>query len=44
LGITQKYGASATHMGKLLPRLKAGRGGGCPLLIFGITRKLLKEE
>jgi len=44
LGITHKYGASTTHMGKLLPRLKAGRGGGCPLLIFGITRKLLKEN
>jgi len=44
LGITQKYGASTTHMGKLLPRLKAGRGGGCPLLIFGITHKLLKED
>ena len=44
LGITQKYGASTTHLGKLLPRLKAGRGGGCPLLIFGITRRLLQEE
>jgi len=44
LGIAQKFGASTTHLGKLLPRLKAGRGGGCPLLIFGITRKLLKEE
>ena len=43
LGIMGKYGASTTHMGKLLPRLKAGRGGGCPLLIFGIT-KLLYEE
>lgn len=43
LGIIQKYGASTTHLGKLLPRLKAGRGGGCPLLIFGITRKLLGE-
>lgn len=43
LDIMHKYGASTTHLGKLLPRLKAGRGGGCPLLIFGITRKLLKE-
>lgn len=32
-----KFGASTTHMGKLLPRIKAGRGGGCPLLVFGIT-------
>lgn len=43
LGIMQKYGASTTHIGKLLPRLSAGRGGGCPLLIFGITEKLLVE-
>lgn len=43
LGLIHKYGASTTHLGKLLPRLRAGRGGGCPLLIFGITRKLLKE-
>ena len=36
-----KYGASTTHMGKLLPRLKAGRGGGCPILTIGITQKQL---
>lgn len=39
-----KYGASTTHMGKLLPRLKAGRNGGCPVLVFGITQKLLKAS
>ena len=43
LGIIKKYGASTTHLGKLLPRMKSGRGGGCPLLIFGITEKLLWE-
>jgi hypothetical protein len=32
-----KYGASTTHMGKLLPRLRANRNGGCPVLVFGIT-------
>src|SRR5258708_6403015 len=42
LGISQKYGASTTHLGKLLPRLQAGRGGGCPLLIFGITELLVE--
>jgi len=36
-----KYGASTTQMGKLLPRLKAGRNGGCPVLVFGITPKLI---
>ena len=41
LNILKKYGASTTHMGKLLPRLKAGRNGGCPILVFGITSRLL---
>jgi len=40
LGIYRKYGASTTWMSKLLPRIAGGGGGGCPLLIFGITRKL----
>jgi len=30
-----KYGASTTHMAKLLPRLRAGRSGGCPVLAIG---------
>lgn len=42
--IKNKYGASTTHMGKLLPRLRAGRNGGCPVLVFGITTKLLQEN
>jgi CRISPR-associated protein Csd2 len=43
LEIMPKYGASTTHMGKLLPRLEAGRNGGCPVLVFGITSKLLTD-
>jgi hypothetical protein len=43
LGIMDKYGASTTQMRKLLPRLKAGRNGGCPILVFGITKKLCNE-
>lgn len=43
LGVMPKYGASTTHMGKLLPRLEAGRNGGCPVLVFGITTKLLTD-
>ena len=39
-----KFGASTTHMGKLLPRLQAGRNGGCPVLVFGITPRLLETE
>ena len=41
LNIMKKYGASTTWMGKLLPRLHAGRHGGCPLLVIGITPKLI---
>lgn len=37
LDIKSKYGASTTTMKKLLPRLNAGRHGGCPILVFGIT-------
>ena len=36
LGVSKKYGASTTWMGKLLYRLKSGRSGGCPVLAFGI--------
>jgi hypothetical protein len=39
--IFKKYGASTTHINKLLPRLDAGRNGGCPVLVFGITEKLI---
>jgi len=38
-----KYGASTTWMGKLLYRLNAGRHGGCPVLVFGITPKLISD-
>lgn len=41
--VRAKYGASTTWMGKLLYRLNAGRHGGCPVLVFGITPKLIKD-
>ena len=40
LGRGTSYGASTTHMGKLLPRVDGGGGGGCPLLVFGIKSSL----
>lgn len=40
LGRGTSYGASTTHMSKLLPRVQGGGGGGCPLLVLGITRHL----
>ncbi|MCT4583103.1 MAG: hypothetical protein N4A35_16955 [Flavobacteriales bacterium] len=36
LGKGNSYGSSTTHLGKLLPRIDGGSGGGCPLLVFGI--------
>lgn len=41
--IKKKYGASTTWMGKLLYRLNAGRNGGCPVLVFGITPKIITD-
>ncbi|MGI4880594.1 MAG: BglII/BstYI family type II restriction endonuclease [Janthinobacterium lividum] len=43
LGRGTSYGASTTHMSKLLPRVLGGGGGGCPLLVLGITRALYDE-
>ena len=34
------YGASTTHMGKLIPKIEGGGGGGCPVLVFGIKETL----
>ena len=44
LGRSASYGASTTHMSKLLPRIQGGGGAGCPLLVFGIRRSLYVED
>ena len=44
LGRGSSYGASTTHMSKLLPRIEGSGGGGCPLLVFGITQSLYTED
>ena len=44
LGRKDSFGASTTHMSKLLPRIQGGGGAGCPLLVFGITKKLYVED
>jgi hypothetical protein len=38
------YGASTTHMSKLLPRLRGGSGGGCPIVVFGIRPAAYIED
>lgn len=44
IGRGSSYGASTTHMGKLLPRIEGGGGGGCPILVFGIKSSLIVED
>lgn len=44
LGRGKSYGASTTHMSKLLPRIEGGGGAGCPILVFGISKKLYRED
>jgi hypothetical protein len=44
IGRGDSFGASTTHMSKLLPRLEGGGGGGCPVLVFGIKRTLYVED
>lgn len=44
LGRGSSYGASTTHMSKLLPRIEGGGGAGCPILVIGITKQLYIED
>ena len=41
--IKNKYGASTTWTGKLLPRIYARRHGGCPLLVVGLTPNTISD-
>ena len=41
--LIQKYGASTTWMGKLIPRLESRRNGGCPILAIGIRKKCVVD-
>ena len=40
----KSYGNSTTHMGKLIPRLEGGSGGGCPVAVFGIRKEAYVED
>lgn len=44
LGRGSSFGASTTHMSKLLPRIEGGSGGGCPVLVIGISKDLYIED
>ena len=43
LGRGASYGASTTHMSKLIPRIEGGGGGGCQILVFGIPKHLYEK-
>ena len=40
----QSYGASTTHLDKLLPRMEGGGGGGCPVVAFAIKRAAYVDD
>lgn len=40
LGRYGSYGEATTHMGKLLPKVEGGGAGVCPVVVFGLTKKL----
>ncbi len=44
LGEGKKYGSSTTHMAKLLPRIRGGGAGGCPIVVFGIRGACYVDE
>lgn len=44
LGRGSSFGNSTTHLSKLLPRIEGGSGGGCPILVIGITNKIFDEN
>ncbi len=44
LGRGKSYGSSTTHMSRLLPRIQGGGGGGCPILVFGISKRCYVEN
>lgn len=43
LGKGSSYGASTTHMDKLVPKIDGGSAGGCPVLVFGIKQQLYRS-
>jgi hypothetical protein len=44
LGKGASYGVSTTHIGRLLPRIDGGSGGGCPVVVFGIRKEAYVDD
>ena len=44
IGRGSSYGPSSTILSKLLRKMEGGSGGGCPVLVFGITKTLYDKS
>jgi len=44
IGKGKSYANNTTHMAQLLPRIEGGGGGGCPILVFGISRRAYVDD
>lgn len=44
LGRGGSYGSTTTILSKLVRKMAGGSGGGCPVLVFGITKSLYDEN
>jgi hypothetical protein len=44
IGKGKSYGQSTTHMRHLLSKVRGNGSGGCPVLIFGISKKLYVKK
>lgn len=42
--LKDKYGASTTHVNKLINNVKDGAAGGCPILVIGIGKKTYRND
>jgi hypothetical protein len=38
------YGKATTHTDKLIPKIKGGGAGGCPVLVFGISSGAYRDD
>jgi hypothetical protein len=38
------YGKATTHSDKLIPKIKGGGAGGCPVLVFGISEGSYRDD
>jgi len=41
---TSTFGQSTTHMNKLLPKIRGGGAGGCPVLVFAIKAEAYVDD